>query len=1038
MAGADTAGLEKGTLTVPHGRSVAEAVRDVIRQVKADDPMAPVTVAVHSAWAGLSLRRLLASGALGPVSGDRPGLVNVSFMTIARVAELLGAPALAAAGRRPLPAAVRAEAVRAALLDAPGLFETAANHPSTAVALDATLGELRRCPGGLVELLAGRSRRSGEVVRLCRSAQSRLGDWYDETDLARAATAAMRSGTAPPALTEIGHLVTAGLEPLPPALQELVDAFAARAAGTGIPVVIDTQSADLGNPAGSATHVVTCPDPDEEVRTVARRVAAALEGGTPLHRMAIFHPTGTYARLIHQQLAAAGIPFNGPPVRTLATTVAGAALSGLLEMLDGDFRRDEVIGWLASAPILDLEGREVPSTGWDRVSKTAGVVKGASQWADRLASFAAAQETRAAEAEAGTGDDGGAGDWKAASARRAATRATKLAEFVDELAQRLAGGAPGPAARWQDWSAWACGLLDRYLGSVHRHGKWPDEDQESFISVREALESLASLDAVGATPDAVAFRAAVARALDAPAGRVGKFGTGVMVGGLHQGRGTDFDRVWMVGLAEGLLPATRSSGSLLTDEDRQAALELWPEAADGSTRTLDTRATRRTREAESLAAGLAAAGNSGTLTWSRAELRSGRPRLPSRWLLAAVSGLVGRRVGLGDLDAARDESRITEVVSFSDGMARVELGTESAASLHDRDVVELYSWRRRGGELVDHPAALQGPAGAFVRTAAERSAPFSRFSGRIPEGELELARGHSATKLEMYARCPFRWYLAEALGLRPEEAPEERIRMDVRDKGTLVHQILEDFIVGVIAEEPGTVEVMLAHCERRFAEFADSGRVGKALLWDYDKTVIRRELRRFVKEDKGQPVAAELAFGKPGDEFGPVVVQAGGTTVAFSGKADRVDKEPDGTLVVTDYKTGRKERQGDFDADPVIRGTKLQLPIYGRAARAAYGEPDTPVRARYWFVSEGGGFSEVEVDLDESTQSFQSALEVIANGITAGYFPARPGENEFMGFSNCRFCDFDSVCHSDRDRRWEAIRGDDALRSYVELSEGDS
>ena len=1029
---------ETETLTVPHGRAVAEAVRDVIRQVKATDPMAPVTVAVHSAWAGLSLRRLLASGALGPVSGDRAGLVNVSFITIARVAELLGAPALAAAGRRPLPAAVRAEAVRAALLEAPGLFETAASHPSTAVALDATLAELRRCPDELVDILAARSRRSSEVVRLCRSAQSRLGDWYDETDLARAATAAMQAATPAPALAEIGHLVTAGLEPLPPALLSLVEAFAARAS-TGIPVVIRAEPVDQANPAHAATNVATCPDPDEEVRTVVRRVAAALEEGTPLHRMAIFHPTGTYARLIHQQLAAAGIPFNGPPVRTLGSTVAGATLRGLLEMLDGDFRRDEVIGWLASAPILDLEGREVPSTGWDRVSKTAGVVKGPTQWADRLAAFAAAQESRAAEAEAGTSDDNGAGEWKAASARRAAARATKLAEFVAELVHRLADGAPPPGALWQDWSSWACGLLDRYLGPATRHGEWPDEDQESFVSVREALESLASLDAVGATPDATAFRAAAARALDGPAGRVGKFGSGVMVGGLHQGRGTDFDRVWIVGLAEGLLPATRSSGSLLTDEDRQAALDLWQGREAGAVRTLDTRSTRRAREAESLAGALAAAGGAATLTWSRAELRSGRPRLPSRWLLAAVSGLLGRRVGLGDLeDASREDERITEVVSFSDGMARVDRAAESAASLHDRDVVELYSWRRRGGGLADHPSATQGPAGAFVRTAAERSTPFSRFSGRIPEGELQLARGHSATKLEMYARCPFRWYLAEALGLRPEEAPEELIRMDVRDKGTLVHQILEDFIVGVIAGEPRTAEGILAHCERRFAEFAQSGRVGKALLWEYDKTVIRRELRRFVKEDKRQPIAAELSFGRSDDQFGPVVVQAGGATVAFSGKADRVDREPDGSLVVTDYKTGRREKQADFDDDPIRRGTKLQLPIYGRAARNAYGDENTPVRARYWFVSEGGSFGEVVVDLDASTERFQAALEVIANGISAGYFPARPGANEYMGFSNCRFCDFDTVCHSDRDRRWEAIRGDDALRSYVELSEGDA
>jgi hypothetical protein len=60
------------------------------------------------------------------------------------------------------------------------------------------------------------------------------------------------------------------------------------------------------------THIVSVSDPDDEVRTVVRLVVGALRDGVPLDRMAIlFGANEPYARLVHEQLAAAGIPHNG-------------------------------------------------------------------------------------------------------------------------------------------------------------------------------------------------------------------------------------------------------------------------------------------------------------------------------------------------------------------------------------------------------------------------------------------------------------------------------------------------------------------------------------------------------------------------------------------------------------------------------------------------------------------------------------------------------------------------------------------------------
>jgi hypothetical protein len=225
--------------------------------------------------------------------------------------------------------------------------------------------------------------------------------------------------------------------------------------------------------------------------------------------------------------------------------------------------------------------------------------------------------------------------------------------------------------------------------------------------------------------------------------------------------------------------------------------------------------------------------------------------------------------------------------------------------------------------------------------------------------------------------------------------------------------------------------------ERHFAEFEDQGLTGRPLLWSLDRATIVRELHQFLEADDAYraagglvPERVELRFG-PGQGEPVTVELTGGRTVAFKGYADRVDVASDGSASVIDYKTGGRWGFGEHDSDPLARGSKLQLPVYGLAARSRLG--DVPVRVAYWFISEKQNFEQIAYDLDAAAvEQFADVVTVLVDGVENGLFPARPGEKN----EHCKFCHFEAMCPGDREAAWTKVRGAPELASYVDLTEG--
>ncbi|MDA1096174.1 MAG: hypothetical protein O3B84_02840, partial [Chloroflexi bacterium] len=168
----------------PDGEPARIALRARVRALQAGDPLRAVTVAVPSNYAGLALRRWLARRR----GEERGGLLNVRFLVLARVIELLGAPRLAAEGQRPLTGALRGEFIRAALDATPGVFAAVADHPATEQRLNRTFRDLAELSDEARASLSRADEQTADVVRLYEAFQSAVvGRYYDSTTLARSA-----------------------------------------------------------------------------------------------------------------------------------------------------------------------------------------------------------------------------------------------------------------------------------------------------------------------------------------------------------------------------------------------------------------------------------------------------------------------------------------------------------------------------------------------------------------------------------------------------------------------------------------------------------------------------------------------------------------------------------------------------------------------------------------------------------------------------------------------------------------------------------
>lgn len=1032
---------------VGYGRPASQALARAIAAAKAGAALAPVTVIVPSNFAGLSARRLLGSKALAD-SGIANGIANVSFLTPFRLAELLAADQLL--DSRPLTNPVLGAAVRLALAAEPGPFAPVAEHQATEAALAALYAELSNIGIEPRQRVAEHGPTARAAVRLFQAIAARLGAFHDESTVAFTAAERPRLAMAlepfgsfvwflPAALhPPLAHLLSIvfAIAPTTVLIGLTADADADAAVRTacrrvGVSAAQEVRSHPSSRRVPTADRIVSVTDADEEVRAVLREVVAQCEQGVALDRMGIFYPTAEpYLAILEQQLSAASLPANGPSRLRLAETAAGRTLLAALSLPSQQWRRDRVLALVSGAPVRQQDGPARPAT-WERLSRQAGVVAGLADWQVKLAAYAAAgRKQAAARPEL---DVVGR-----ARLERDAADSEELARFVEQLA--VAVRRVHDAEGWASRSEAAAALLRQLLGHGNQRRFWPEAEQAAAERVEDALVRLAALDELEANPSMTTFQRALSAELDVSRDRNGRFGHGVWYGPLVAAVGHDLDAVFVLGCAEGLCPSPRREDALLSDGARQLARG-----------DLELRESRLHDQHRAFLAALAAApAGQRTLLFPRGDLRGGRRALPSRWLLDSASQRAGRPVVATEFDAL-GEQIVSSVPSFATGV----LTAPVHADLAERDLAVVAFDALAGVDPEHHPLARLAGRG-FEAQRARRSAAFTEWDGNLAGQPLPSTAEQplSASRLETWAACGFRYFLGHVLGLGERDDPERVLDLSALDRGSGVHSVLEQFLLEVLeavvpepdqpwtAEQRGRAQDIALEV---FAHYEARGRTGRALHWRLTRTELLAVLASFLNADDAhraattaKPERVELPFGLDGAE--PVRIDLpDGRTLSFRGRADRVDRAADGRVIVLDYKTGKGHKYRKIDeGDPVLAGTTLQLGLYAEAARQHLGAERA--EAHYWMINEAERYPRHGYAWDEARRRrFIEVIAAIVEGIEGGAFAAVPGEWDSFRSTHeqCAYCAFDAVCPRDRGEMAAQRLADPRLRSRaVLLNEG--
>lgn len=230
----------------------------------------------------------------------------------------------------------------------------------------------------------------------------------------------------------------------------------------------------------------------------------------------------------------------------------------------------------------------------------------------------------------------------------------------------------------------------------------------------------------------------------------------------------------------------------------------------------------------------------------------------------------------------------------------------------------------------------------------------------------------SYSRLSTYTDCNLKYYYSYVLR-------EDRVFGAAATMGNVIHAVMEDTpFTGVY-----DLDDMLARMDLAREGLDPDHEIPPTLT-----SAGEEMLTEFVDRHQGDiydVVATELPFAMV---VGPALI---------SGYIDRVHKDPNGRIVVTDWKSGK------YEVTNKAAPTDLQLGIYALAMSHTY--PGVPIRAELYYLR-SGRIKGHDFTVEDLAVVEDRVLDLVYEMIERNSYQATDDKQK------CRFCDFakNGVC----------------------------